>query len=139
LKNSRSYLEKLQRSKWENHGLLLLEYINMMLIVYEKNQYLELRIPKMKMLKNNWVQYFHHQFYNRSTIRRRSKAKLFLYDHTGKTSSYIIRALEYRGTKQYARMQDDLRVANFLYPFFFYKSTEEEYIKKNLGYLEKRK
>ncbi|WP_372368934.1 serine/threonine-protein kinase [Candidatus Uabimicrobium sp. HlEnr_7] len=130
---------QLQKSKWRNHGLFLLEYINPLITYYKKNHLLEFQQPKAQILKNMWFTYVHNHLHNLYVLREKATFDLKLQPDLEKTRSYLKRATQYLQINQHDKMQRDFEIARFIYPLFHYHSQEENGIKQSLEFLEKQK
>ncbi|BBM82951.1 serine/threonine protein kinase [Candidatus Uabimicrobium amorphum] len=122
LKRAQEFFDRTQTKKsvWRNHGLFLVEYINLMMAFHKKNCMAHFRHPQHKILRNIWFEYIYTRLMNEMAIQQKDSQKFFLQKERGITLAYIQRAKQFKKTLQFEKMRQDLDIAAFLYPLFHY-------------------
>lgn len=122
LQDAQEFFAKTQTkmSKWNNHGLFLVEYINLLMAYHKKNYMIQFQNPQYKVLDNIWFDYIYKRLMNEMAMQQKGSPRFFLQQEHGKTLAYIQRAKQFERTRQFEKMRQDLDIAAFLYPLFHY-------------------
>ncbi|BBM86558.1 serine/threonine-protein kinase [Candidatus Uabimicrobium amorphum] len=123
LQRAKELFDKTQtaQSKWRDHGLFLVEYINLMMAYHIKNYMVQFKRPQYEILGNIWFEYIYTRLMNEMATQQKDNQKFYLQKERGLTLAYIQRANQFKKTLQFDKMRRDLNIAAFLYPLFSYK------------------
>ena len=122
LQHAQEFFGKTQTktSSWNNHGLFLVEYINLLMAYHKNNCMVQFQNPQYKILDNVWFEYIYKRLMNEMAVQQKGSPHFFLQQELGKTLAYIQRAKQFERTRQFEKMRQDLDIAAFLYPLFHY-------------------